>query len=132
MSPEEKRELIRIRQKFLRSIDSPKRRTMQKWNASEKGKAAQRRYIESGKAAATRRLRRAKSDVDSNRKNKIRDESRVGKKMARRLWTKNLDIELLRLVREGKTSREIGDLMGRSLQSIERRRQRIGKSGAES
>ena len=46
----------------------------------------------------------------------------------RELWTTKEEARLLQLIEEGKTSKEISEIMGRSLHGIKRKRQRLLKN----
>lgn len=116
-------------QRIARSTDGhPMRQQMFAWNNSDAGKEAQRKYRETeAYKIRSEKERRLGGSVSAYVKN-VRQLSRKNATQARQRWTANQVAELKKLLEEGYTCKEIGLVLQRSLQAIERKKARLEKA----
>ena len=114
---DDKRELKRLMQKLRRSLPTGTRMAMIAWNNSEKGKAARKKYYATGVMAPGSKL---------YMKDKAKDRESITKaEKHRHEWTAKEEAELIAMVKQGKSAKEIADALSRSIRGIERKRERL-------
>jgi hypothetical protein len=123
------KELKRLMQKRRRANNTGTRKCMFSRSLGEKGRAARKKYMQSGGNKKVAEQRKASGYYE--KVTASRETTRITATNARRRWTKGQELELSRYVQEGKTSREIGKFVGRSMQAVEHKRATLIPPNAE-
>jgi len=106
----------------------PYRLQMIAWNNSEAGKYAQRKYKQTD---AYKQLAQEEGSVGGKNYERLRTVRVASRKAANKSgekWTAHQIEELQKLLVAGYTCKEIGLVLQRSLQAIERKKSRLGRS----
>ena len=127
---DDKRELKRLMQKRRRSLPTGTRMAMIAWNNGENGKAARKKYYasENGKAARKKYYETGVMAPGSKlyMKDKAKDRESITKaEKHRHEWTAKEEAELIAMVKQGKSAKEIADALSRSIRGIERKREKL-------
>ena len=103
----------------------PARKSMLDWNNSEKGKEVRKKYLATEKAKKTIKESKASGGSAYISSQKHRERTRKIATQARKKWSVEDATKVLELVSRKYSSSEIGAILGRSIQSIEHKRNQL-------